>query len=219
MKTLVKGFPAVLGGGVAVAIFLLRREPAEGWRGLFQDTNGDVYLAWWVLLGALGVGLAFRVLGAWLTRRMPRTSVWLTDGWFVGVVAVAGAVTYLVTGLGALIEQSVTGGSQDPTTKAFGGVAGGLLALYLAKVLTDDLEEGEGSLWPAGIVQKRFLKAFQSKFKPGTLANDAAMAEGRVVGTRNNSTYDFTGWGFSARRKRALLVSKAPTSERVPAAT
>ncbi len=100
------------------------------------------------------------------------------------------------------LGQSLTTGTVTDEIKELSKVLLGAATAFAAVVFTDDLDKGEGELWPSTKTKEAFAEAFEPKnFAGGTPEYEAAFEE-RVAPTSPDG-HAINGWGFVARYKRA----------------
>jgi hypothetical protein len=83
----------------------------------------------------------------------------------------------------------------------------GALTAYTGVLFTEDLDKGEGSLWPSARTRTALEKAYGSSNFAGITRHYQAVYEDRVLSSGVDKGDGIDGWGLVARWERAGILA------------
>jgi hypothetical protein len=109
---------------------------------------------------------------------------------------------------GLRLPDWIATGTVSGETKELAKLLLGAATAFAAVVFTDDLDKAEGSLWPGTKTKDAYETAFKSKHWVGGTAEYQAAFEDRVAPGNSPDRQSITGWGFTARYRRARILER-----------
>lgn len=165
-------------------------------------TTGDQSPALIVVGLFLAVGWASHLYGLRVLHDRPVLGTWLMGGWLLALLAIGAVLTATFTWVGLRLPGWIAGEAVTDEVEELAKVLLGAATAFAAVVFTDDLDKGEGTLWPSA----RTKNAYVSKFAPAprTPMYDAINAD---EFRQRDGWPAISGWGFLARLQRARVIA------------
>lgn len=182
MRGIMAGVPALCGVVLGVALYV-------------------GYASWWYLAAGMTGGLAMVVTGRCVVGRYPMAAALLISLSIVlSVVAMAVASAALLWA-GLHVPEMLPTLDQETLKDAAAAVTGAI-STFVGVVVTKDIEDGRGPLWPSTQFKRGLLQCYGAgeRAPKGDTKEWDAVHQDRV---RDNGP---TGWGFYARLERARIL-------------
>lgn len=161
------------------------------------------------LIIAIIVGWACMFVGAKLIARHPHPAVLLMSVWIITIIGIGAGIAALFLWLGLELPNWLTSGKPTQETMEISKVLLGALTAYTGVLFTEDLDKGEGSLWPSAKTKTALDKAYASKNFDGRTRHYQAVYEDHVRSSVAGQADGIDGWGLVARWKRAGILATA----------
>jgi hypothetical protein len=172
----------------------------------------DVFIT---LIVAVVIGSVCLITGAKLMiAKHPYPAVLLMSLWIVTIIAIGAGLVALFLWLGLELPNWLTSGKPTDETKEISKILLGALTAYVGVLFTEDLDKGEGSLWPSAKTKTALDKAYASQNYVGSTRHYQAVYEDRVRSSGTGTSDGIDGWGLLARWKRAWVLSSACAAPR-----
>lgn len=156
---------------------------------------------------AIVIGCVCLFAGARLIGRHPHPAVLLMSLWIITIIGIGAGFVALFLWLGLELPNWLTSGKPTEETMEISKVLLGALTAYTGVLFTEDLDKGEGSLWPSARTRTALEKAYGSSNFAGITRHYQAVYEDRVLSSGVDKGDGIDGWGLVARWERAGILA------------
>jgi hypothetical protein len=161
-----------------------------------------VVLAVLIVIGIAGLWVGQRIVGRWVVAGTALIALWILT-----LIAVGAVLTAAFFWVGLRLPDWLSPEEISDEAKDLSKVLLGAATAFAAVVFTDDLDKGEGDLWPSTKTRRAYSRTFSEKFENTSAAYDAAF-EDRVRPRQSEGVREVVGWGLVARFYRAAIIER-----------
>jgi hypothetical protein len=177
-----KGLPALVGILSGIVLYWL------GMRALWQP-----FLA-------IALGYLFLFIGRFSLGKAPLLGWLFIELWVIASIGVLALGAALVLHLTIILPRVIS--SQGEEGKTIAGALVGAVTAYLAILWTKDIQEANGPFWPG----TQYKNAIGAAFAAPEVAPKGATLQWEAI-YLDRLQNGVTGWGFSARFQRSLIMA------------